>query len=799
MRFARIIIAFAVLVAITIPARAVVNQVTGQVVPIQKALSCPGEEDKCIQSGLDFGEGLNPPDGTYTSPIDAVLDAKTTPQTYLVPKDSTGKYVKVTFRLIQEGANYENIFGWYNVGSHTKRYPVILSCPGKGSTMYKTIYEPPKRQLASPWKWNGGYSYTVDFEAEYLGQRYTGGQIGFYLVTPEGSKNVEATGNASLCATDPNDQGNADSNYKPIDDDASGSFSDGVNEGFGRVYYTESKLNNDGNYIHYLIYQSKKTPTNFYFGFEDLFRGGDNDFDDTLVKLEGLVPACVPTLEICNGKDDNCNGTVDEKVTRKCSNKCGSGTESCKFTNDGNPNNDWLGCTAPKAALESCNGKDDDCDKIPDNNLGTLPSCTLGGCSGTMKCITGTLTCDAPPPSTEICDGKDNDCDTKIDENVTRTCSTKCGSGIETCKFIKAKNPDDNWIGCTAPTPGTETCDGLDNDCDGTVDNNVTGEGTKCDAPASEGNTCKQGATKCVGGVLKCVGYQLGTVEICDNKDNDCDGKVDEDNPCPTGMKCITGWCRANCTGLEFGCPTGYLCKGGYCLPDKCAEVTCKGDEKCSGGKCINLCANVTCKTTEVCVLGECVSNDCYFKSCSTKGELCINGKCQPNPCAKVSCKKGEFCEKGICKPSCGAVMCGKGGRCLYGKCVTNLCAEVTCASGTECVNGKCDEKCGEQPRLKGGRLCVQGQKLDHPCKFVKCFNGEKCPICPPHSTCIPYHNEVDGQCISDTTYRGTRDRLVVSSGGLMCDLAAGTPAPPGLLLLLMIGGAVLVARRRRS
>jgi uncharacterized protein (TIGR03382 family) len=79
--------------------------------------------------------------------------------------------------------------------------------------------------------------------------------------------------------------------------------------------------------------------------------------------------------------------------------------------------------------------------------------------------------------SAEICDGLDNDCDGQIDEDLTRSCDSACGAGTETCSAGA-------WVGCDAPQPQPETCDGDDNDCDGQVDeaDNLCGADEVCTA-----------------------------------------------------------------------------------------------------------------------------------------------------------------------------------------------------------------------------------------------------------------------------------------------------------------------------
>ncbi|MEE2786057.1 MAG: MopE-related protein [Myxococcota bacterium] len=283
-----------------------------------------------------------------------------------------------------------------------------------------------------------------------------------------------------------------------------------------------------------------------------------------------------PREESCNNADDDCDGQIDEGTEETI--QCGQGAcrrDGVQRCVDGEFQDD---CTPGDAADEICDALDNDCDGVLDEAIDSDTSmCGTGACisSGPTACIGGQLTslCVPKAPSDEDCDGVDNDCDGSADEEVDDA-MVSCGVGA--CETTgTATCTDGAWIeDCTPLEAQMETCDGLDNDCDGTVDN-IAPKTVECGV----GFCRAQGVEVCEDGAAQTICAPAEPIdELCDGLDNDCDGMSDE------GLKdeetsCGVGQCRQ--VGA-FTCMEGVLLN--TCVPGEPADETCDGiDEDCDG------------------------------------------------------------------------------------------------------------------------------------------------------------------------------------------------------------------------
>jgi hypothetical protein len=233
------------------------------------------------------------------------------------------------------------------------------------------------------------------------------------------------------------------------------------------------------------------------------------------------ILAALPRYERCNDLDDDCDGQIDEDFPEK-----GAG-----------------------------------CD---DGGLGICRGTGFRTCSGSQDGTTCTITSPGQPPGTEVCNGLDDDCDGLVDEETSgASCLAGRCPGTTTCLLGGTDS-------CT-PAPSPELCNGLDDDCDGEVDESPDVDvdpalGAACDPPAAALGACHTGVVACVDGLPACTGAVGPTGEACNGVDDDCDGTTDEEAPCDEGRRCASGACRLLCRTSGEPCPGGTRCVDGVCL-----------------------------------------------------------------------------------------------------------------------------------------------------------------------------------------------------------------------------------------
>ncbi|MBS1151996.1 MAG: repeat domain protein [Myxococcaceae bacterium] len=196
--------------------------------------------------------------------------------------------------------------------------------------------------------------------------------------------------------------------------------------------------------------------------------------DSTGYTRINLVWGCAG-IPVYGDLDQDGWGAADRGTTRRCTAVPGWADK----LGDCNDNDDRVN----PSAIEACNGKDENCNGQLDEGLtmtttwpdadkdgfGAINGAPATGCSSASRASNNQDCNDADPKmrpgATEICNAFDDDCDSMVDEGV----KIRCGVG-----WCARYGPTCNPALCMPGEPIVETCNYFDDDCDGVDDNGIT-------------------------------------------------------------------------------------------------------------------------------------------------------------------------------------------------------------------------------------------------------------------------------------------------------------------------------------
>jgi hypothetical protein len=351
----------------------------------------------------------------------------------------------------------------------------------------------------------------------------------------------------------------------------------------------------------------------------------------------------------------------------------------------------------------------------------------------------------------ETCNGIDDDCDGSIDEGGAALCNNgNACDGSETCGGVN---------GCIAGTPvqctASDQCH-LAGVCDpgtGTCSNPPKPNGSTC----SDGNSCTQTDTcqagACVPGnpVVCTASDQCHVAGTCDPASGVCSDPIKtngsactDGNACTDGDTCQSGSCVP---GAPEVCTALDQCHvPGVCNPQNgvCSNPTKADGSTCSDGN--------ACTQTDTCQAGSCSGGNSV--SCTAQDQCHVAGVCDPDTgtCSNPSKPNGSTCTDGNA--------CTDGDTCQGGACAPGT--PQVCGAQDQChVAGTCDPQTGvcSNPSKGDGSACNDGNSCTQTdtCQAGACVGANEVTCtalddCHQAGTCDPD----TGQCTNPTEPDGT-------------------------------------------
>ncbi len=369
---------------------------------------------------------------------------------------------------------------------------------------------------------------------------------------------------------------------------------------------------------------------------------------------------------------------------------------------------------------------------------------------------------------------------------IAGTLSTPCtiSAGLAVCAGERACLADGakgapkggGLSACLVVGGGSETCDGIDNNCNGQTDEGTCDDGEPCTTDACN-NTAAAATCEHTVNTLPC----------------EADGSV-----CTVGDHCADGKCQP---GAALQCNDNNLCTADSCdaklgcknlpadgTPCDADANDCTVNDACKGGSCVAGPAK-SCATGEPCVSatcdpvnGACVTTNTEGAPCTdgnpcTLGATCTGGKCVGSG---ALCDDKNSCTVDVCDSKVGCLHTAASGPCDDGSvctvndvcngtnCVGTAQDATACVDTNPCTNDACDPKLGCTHTPANGTFCYDGDDCtlgDH-CQGGSCVGSSNACACATTSDCGQYDdgNPCNGVLYCDSVNAPTGCKLNPSS-----------------------------------